>query len=150
MFLLLGVDPISPFLQGPAAAILACCMCVALFIWSQIEVRSIGTKVEGMVNTVNTAVEKREEWDREAHDKLIERFNMDFSVIKSNEGKLSEISKLCEIIIHSEEKGSQDHRDLLAHLNTLLQDHKVLAANQLSMMTGMQEIVGQLITAIRE
>jgi hypothetical protein len=128
--MLLQVNPLLPIWQYGAATGSAF-ICVGLFIWSQIQIATFKTMIEG-------------------HTKVITESNQELKkLIEAQSVAQSRLVDSVQQLIEGIRVQAEAHHEQLNLLREMVSDQKVLSANQLTTMNGFQRVVEQLISALR-
>jgi len=130
LMMLLQVNPLLPIWQYGAATGSAF-ICVGLFIWSQIQIATFKTMIEG-------------------HTKVITESNQELKkLIEAQSVAQSRLVDSVQQLIEGIRVQAEAHHEQLNLLREMVSDQKVLSANQLTTMNGFQRVVEQLISALR-
>ena len=123
-------NPLSPIWQYGASTGSAF-ICLALFIWAQIQIATFKTTVEANSKIVT-----------ESHKELK-------TLIEAQSSAQEKLAESVRQLAHSIENQTQVHHDQSELLREITSEQRVLSSNQLTIMNGFQRVVEQLIVAIR-
>lgn len=126
----LQANPVLP-IQQYGAAIGSAIICTGLFIWSQIQIFQLKKSVEDNTSAI-----------RSSNDEL--KNTLEGQVAAQRELAQS-VKQLAEAIHHQ----SDMHSEQLGLIRDMVTKQEVLAANQTSLMTGLQRVVEQLIDVVK-
>lgn len=126
----LQANPVMP-IQQYGAAIGSAIICTGLFIWSQIQIFQLKKSVEDNTSAI-----------RSSNDEL--KNTLEGQVAAQRELAQS-VKQLAEAIHHQ----SDMHSEQLGLIRDMVTKQEVLAANQTSLMTGLQRVVEQLIDVVK-
>lgn len=127
---LLQANPTLP-IQSYGSAVGSALICTGLFIWSQIQIFQLKKTVESNTQAIKSSNEEL-------------KATLEGQVAAQRELAQS-VHQLAEAIHHQ----SDMHSEQLQLIREMVVKQEVLAANQTSLMTGLQRVVEQLIDVVK-
>lgn len=118
-------------IQQYGAAVGSAIICTGLFIWSQIQIFQLKKAVESNTEAIKASNEEL-------------KTTLEGQVAAQRELAQS-VHQLAEVIHHQ----SDMHSEQLSLIREMVVKQEVLAANQTSLMTGLQRVVEQLIDVVK-
>ncbi len=123
-------NPTLP-IQQYGTAVGSAIICTGLFIWSQIQIFQLKKAVESNTEAIKASNEEL-------------KSTLEGQVVAQRELAQS-VHQLAEAINHQ----SDTHSEQLSLIREMVMKQEVLAANQTSLMTGLQRVVEQLIDVVK-